>query len=224
MSKHNQDATGVASPAANRWTPQFTQADYGKRASVRCDLCSDFIFSEFFQVNGQKICAVCADQVRSGISTSSLGSLSGALLVGLTGAVAGMVLYYYVTEAMGWTIGYFSLFVGWIVGRAVDAGAKGIGSFRIQGLAALLTYIAIVLNPMPAFLYYAYLRGLSPADFSALLHEVILPGLISPFTRLNTDPVNGGIHLFVIVLGMGVAWRLTRVRPLTVSGPHDLKA
>jgi hypothetical protein len=225
MPEQNSDASDLAASGAvgNSWVPQFTPADYGKRASRRCDLCSDLIFSECYRVNGQRICSVCADQVRSGISTASLGSLSGALLIGFTGTVAGMLIYASVTTAMGWTVDYFSLIVGWIVGRAVIAGARGIGSFRIQGLAAFLTYIAVALNPMPAFLYYAYRRGITFDDLRSLLHEIILPGLIAPFTRLNADPVNGGINLFILVLGMGVAWRLTRVQPLNVAGPFLLK-
>src|ERR1700722_18904952 len=122
MPEYNSDASDLPSSSAgqagNTWAPQFTAAEYGKRSSLRCALCSNFIFSEYFKANGQKLCSTCAEQARSGISTSSLGSLSGALLFGLAGTIAGMAIYYAVTAATGWTIGYFGVFVGWIVGRA----------------------------------------------------------------------------------------------------------
>jgi hypothetical protein len=228
MLEHNQNVTNLApsqvSPTGDAWVPQFTAAEYGKRASKRCDLCSDYLFSECFKVNGQKICATCADQIRAGISTASLGSLSGALAMGVVGTLLGMLFYSAITQATGWTIGYFALFVGWIVGRAVIAGARGIGSTRIQFVASLLTYVAISVSSLPAFVYEAYRRGIVSEDLRVLLREVILPGLASPFVRLNRDPVNGGIHFFIIFLGMCVAWRLTRVQPLTVGGPFPLKA
>jgi hypothetical protein len=228
MPEYKQSSTDLTpSPAGsttNAWVPQFTAAEYGKRPSIRCGLCSNFISSEFFKVNGQKVCPICADQARSGLSTASRGSLAGALVFGLGGAILGMILYGAVLFATGWTIGYLGLFVGWVVGKAVMTGAKGVGSTRIQVLAALLTYAAITLNALPVLLYQAWNHPGSVADWSSVLPAVLISGLASPFLHFGGNPVSAGINLLIIFIGLRIAWQLTMAKPLYVAGPFDVTA
>src|ERR1700722_14230165 len=110
MPESNQGQTEFVSPSAisgtNTYLPQFSNANYGKPTKLRCELCSHSVYSEFFRVNGQKICPTCADQIRSGISTPSHGSLLGALLLGIVGASAGCVLYSTLALDTSWTVGY----------------------------------------------------------------------------------------------------------------------
>jgi hypothetical protein len=226
MPEYNRSSTEVASSPAssspNTFVPQFSTAEYGKAPSTRCRLCSHFIYSQYFKVNGQKVCPTCAEQARSGQSTDSHGSLMGALLFGIGGAILGMIFYSAVMMATGWTIGYLALAVGWIIGKAVLAGARGVGSVRIQILAILLTYAAISLSALPAILYHAYSHLDSVADWLTFLVGVVPSGLASPFKHLDTNPINAGLGLVILLIGLRIAWRLTCAKPLAVAGPFDI--
>jgi hypothetical protein len=228
MPEYNESVSKVASsdatPAGNAWVPQFTSTDYGKPSSTRCRLCSNSIFSEYFKVNGQKVCPTCAEQARSGQSTASHGSLMGGIIFGIVGAIIAMILYSIAITATGWTIGYLAIAVGWIVGKAVMTGANNVGSFRIQVVALLLTYTAISLSALPAILYNSYGRSGFAIDLIVLLRDVILPGLASPFLRFQTNSLNAALGMVILLIGLRIAWRLTQTKPLAVAGPYTLTA
>jgi hypothetical protein len=217
-------AQSPATQTSDNFVPQFSSADYGKPPSIRCRLCSNGIATEYFKVNGQKICPTCAEQARSGQSTASHGSLMGGIIFGIGGAIVGMILYSVVTMATGWTIGYLAIGVGWIVGKAVMTGAKNVGSFRIQVVAVLLTYAAITLSALPVVLYSAYNHPGSTGDWSTLLERVILPGLASPFLHFETNSINAALGLVILLIGMRIAWRLTQTKALAVAGPFSVTA
>lgn len=226
MHEYNQSSidftSSPASPRTDTFVPQFSTADYGKRPTIHCNLCSNGIASQYFKVNGQKVCSTCAEQARSGQSTASRGSLMGALLLGSIGAILAMIIYSVVTMATGWTIGYLAIAVGWIVGKSVMAGASGVGSSRIQAVALLFTYAAISLNELPLVLYQAYNHPGSVNDWPALLQEVAITGVTAPFVHFNTNPLNAGLSLVILLIGLRIAWRLTQIRPLAVAGPFDV--
>jgi len=226
MSHHKQSSTEVApSPAApvtNIFAPQFSTGAYGKRSKIRCSFCSNSIFSQYFLANGQKICATCADQARAGQSTASRGSLFGALFLGIGGVVLAMILYSVITTATGWTIGYLALGIGWIVGKSVMAGANGVGSGRIQVVAVLLTYIAITLDSLPAFLYANYNTLGSISSWPRILPNEIISGLESPVQLFSTMSIGNGIKILVLLIGLRLAWRIAQVQRTVVAGPYDV--
>jgi hypothetical protein len=45
-------------------------------------------------------------------------------------------------------------------------------------------------------------------------------GLISPFLELQ-DPVHGALGLFILFIGLRIAWQLTASAPLDVEGPYS---
>jgi hypothetical protein len=227
MTEYMQSRVELAHPAATRplhapphlYVPQFSASDYGRRPSIRCSLCSNFAYSEYFKVNGQKICSTCAEEARSGQSTASRASLTGALIFGTIGAMVAMIFYAAVTISTGWTMGYVALAAGWIVGKSVMAGANNVGSTRLQLIAMALTYLAITLEAIPGVLYEAYNYPATIHSWGTLLPNVIISGLISPFTHFDENPVNAAIRLLILLIGLRIAWRLTQTRPLAVAGP-----
>jgi len=46
-------------------------------------------------------------------------------------------------------------------------------------------------------------------------------GLASPFLAL-TNPVQGAIGLFILFIGLRIAWQLTQARSLSVDGPYSV--
>jgi hypothetical protein len=222
-----QLASARSHSAANSFLPQFPSADYGKASRIYCDQCSHSIYSQYFRVNGQKICKDCAEQIRLGISTPSHGSLVGAFVLGIVGASVGCVLYSSIAVNTEWTVGYLALVVGWIVGRTAIAGARGVGGVRVQIIAASLTYAAIALSALPALLRAAFSSpesvANSPAKWGNRLTELVTSGLGAPFQGLSNNTFNAGMGLLTLFCSLTIAWQLTRIKPLIVSGPFDLK-
>jgi hypothetical protein len=137
------------------------------------------------------------------------------------------VLYGALTFDLGWTVGYLALVVGWIVGKTVIAGARNVGGFRVQAVAAAFTYLAVALKALPAFLFATYRNPDSVTEvtggWGSRLTEIVQSGLASPFRGLATDTVDAGMGLITLFLGVAIAWQLTRLRPLVVSGPFTVK-
>jgi hypothetical protein len=71
------------------------------------------------------------------------------LLFGIGGAIVGLIVYAGLAIATTIVIGYFSLAVGFIVGKAMKLGSGGIGGRRYQIAAALLTYAAVSMAAIP---------------------------------------------------------------------------
>jgi hypothetical protein len=223
MTDSSQNQSEFApSSAVNAWVPQFTRTEYGKTAKKHCNLCSHPIFSEYFLVNGKKVCATCAEQARSGLSTSSRGSLIGATIVGALGAVVGMIFYSALTSVTGWTVGYFGIFVGYIVGKAVMAGAGGVGGFRLQVVAAAFTYVAIALNGLPSMVYGLYNASRSFFDLESTLPTFLANGLTAPLSQLSANPVSGSVAALVLLVAFSIAWHTARARVQVVAGPFSL--
>jgi hypothetical protein len=72
-----------------------------------------------------------------------------ALLFGCGAALLGLILYSAFGVITGLVIGYLSLAVGFLVGKAMMMGSKGIGGRRYQVVAVLLTYAAVSMSAIP---------------------------------------------------------------------------
>src|SRR5262245_56189507 len=72
-----------------------------------------------------------------------------ALIFGAGGALLGLILYSTVGIMPGLAIGYVSLAVGYIVGKAIMVGSRGRGGRRYQVAALLLTYAAVSVSAVP---------------------------------------------------------------------------
>jgi hypothetical protein len=57
-------------------------------------------------------------------------------------------------------------------------------------------------------------------SFGAALGMLALTGLASPFLELQ-DPVQGGIGLIILLVGIRIAWRLTAEKPIDIVGPFN---
>jgi len=68
--------------------------------------------------------------------------------------VAGLALYAGFTILTGIEIGYVSVAVGWLVGKAIRIGSGGIGGRRYQIAALLLTYAAVSMASIPILIHY----------------------------------------------------------------------
>jgi uncharacterized protein (DUF983 family) len=170
----------------------------------------------------------------------------GAAVAGLIAyAVISIIL-------QGWVISYMSFGVGWLVGTAMIKASGGIGGRRYQIAAVLLTYAAVSMAAIPIWIYFARQEHAKQAQhekiaaeqqqsdesagaatetpeparprltLGAWLVKITLRGLASPFLELQSNPLWGFIGLFILFVGIKIAWRLTAGRPIEILGPfHD---
>ena len=232
--------------------PQFSTAEYAHiPGSERCRVCSNLIPGEYYRLNGQMVCATCAAQMRAGQPVDSHAAFVRGLLLGIGAAIVGLVVYATFTIVTHLYIGYIALGVGWLVAKAIMKGSNGIGGRRYQIAAVLLTYAAISTAAIPIGLSYSirqhraavhkpasenpFPEDSKPAQSSpapsprppihvgALLGQLILLGLASPFLELR-DPFHGAIGLFILFIGLRIAWQITRAHALSVDGPYSASA
>jgi hypothetical protein len=213
--------------------PQFARAEYsGGAGNPTCKSCGQPISGAYYEVNGAVTCSNCARQLKNQIPTDSHAAFARGVLFGIGGAILGLVFYVAVALTTGLIIGFVSLAVGYIVGKAVVMGSGGLGGRRYQIAAVLLTYMAVSLAAVPIAIsqmkqrsaqQHAQVSGsatanapkMSPAKAVATL---ALVGLASPFLAL-ADPAHGIIGLIILFVGIRIAWKITAGRPLKILGP-----
>ncbi len=230
-------------PAA---TPQFGTAEYnGLSATDHCKFCNQPVATQYYRVNDAMACASCADQWARSTPKDKHSAYARAFAFGIGAALLGMILYAAFGIMTGLVIGYLSLAVGYLVGKAMMKGSNGIGGRRYQITAVLLTYAAVSIAAIPmAIAQFSKEKKSHPTtqvsqaqpgeaqpaaeapakkvSFGAALAYLLFLGLASPFMDLMADPLHGLIGLVILFVGMRIAWKLTAGRPaIEVSGPFQ---
>ena len=133
-------------------TPQFGTAEYKSTPRAdRCQSCNTTLTARYFRINGALACENCADRLKQQLPTDTHGAFVRGILFGIGGAILGLVLYSAFSILTGLMIGYVSLAVGYIVGKAIRKGSGGMGGRRYQLAAALLTYSAVSIAAIPIY-------------------------------------------------------------------------
>lgn len=231
----------------NTGTPQFATAEYSDRpAEAACSSCGQKISGEYYRVNGAATCADCTRRLQEQTPLDSHQAFVRGLLFGVGAAVLGFILYVVFALTTGLVIGFVSLAVGYLVGKAIVLGSGGVGGRRYQVAAVLLTYMAVSLAAVPIAISVhmkhksaqqhtqvndpaagpAASTAAAPAapapapkmGFAKALGLLTVLGLASPFLAL-ADPGHGVIGLIILLVGIRIAWQLTAARPLDISGP-----
>jgi len=229
--------------------PQFTTAEYPGSSGDHCAFCRQPITAYYYRVNGSMACASCAERLRREVPQDSHSAFVRGLVFGIGAAIVGLICYAGFTILTGFYIGYVSLAVGWLIGKAIMVGSKGQGGRRYQVSAVVLTYAAVSLAAIPIAIHYqlkagndrsAYEAKQLPSpnhdadqpgqgapdsgNFGAALAHLLLIGLASPFLELQ-DPAHGIIGLVILLVGIQIAWKITRAsRVIDVQGPYDNSA
>lgn len=139
----------------NNPTPQFGTAEYvGSPSTDHCQYCHQPIGSTYYRINDSMACPGCADKARNELARDTHSAYTRALLFGLGAAIVGMILYATFAITTGIIIGYVSLAVGWMVGKAMMKGSGGAGGRRYQIAAAVLTYAAVSMAAIPISIHY----------------------------------------------------------------------
>jgi hypothetical protein len=232
----------------NQPTPQFGTAEYvGSPGSDHCHFCQQPIAGSYYRLNGAISCRGCAEKAQSEFPQDGHANYVRGVLYGIGAAIAGLILYAAFEIATGIIIGYVSLAVGWMVGKAMMKGSNGHGGRRYQVTAALLTYAAVSMAAIPIMIHYASQnkqhasrqqqladeqrelenetgRPQAPAkprtNLGKALLSLALLGLASPFLEL-ADPFHGAIGLIILFVGIRIAWRITQPALPALDGPFE---
>ena len=212
-------------------TPQFTTAEYATNSPAsNCPVCKKPISGAYFKIKGRPVCAGCTERIRAQIPQDSHAAFVRALIFGIGGALIGFALYVGFALATGLIIGYVSLAVGYIVGKAMHMGSGGMGGRRYQVVAVLLTYFAVSLAAVPIAIEQtrahhtqaqsaaAHTQPVVPVNVGKAIAVLALVGIASPILELQ-DPVHGLIGLVILFVGLRFAWRFTAARTVNISGP-----
>lgn len=202
--------------AGESQTPQFATAEYRSSGpNMTCAGCRQPVGGSYFKIKGAPVCAGCTERIRAQVPRDSHAAFARALVFGIAGALVGLALYVIFAIATGLIIGYVSLAVGYLVGKAMHMGSGGVGGRRYQVVAVLLTYFAVSMSAVPIAIEQAGHMTIS----GKVVAELALAGVASPILEL-WEPVHGLIGLIILFVGIRFAWRFTAAPTLNVSGPY----
>jgi hypothetical protein len=213
----------------SKGVPQFGTAEFAPNGpALTCAACQRAITEPYFQVNGAQVCAECANKIQAEMPKDSHAAFARAVLFGVGGALVGFALYVSIALATGLVFGLVSLAVGYIVGKAMHLGSRGLGGRRYQLVAVILTYLAVSMSAVPIAIHQLHehrqaqttMTHGQPMSVAKAFGVLALLGIASPFLDLR-NPVNGIIGLVILFVGLRFAWRFTAGRGVIVSGPHS---
>jgi hypothetical protein len=217
----------------SKGVPQFATAEFAPNTpTLTCAACKRPFTGPYFQINGAQACAECTKKIQAQILPDSHTAFARALAFGIGGAVVGFAIYVIFALSTGLVIGWVSLAVGFIVGKAMSFGSRGVGGRRYQVVAVLLTYLAVSMSAVPIAIHQIreQHRAQAQTSDSPAVHPehvnlakaiglLALLGIASPLLELR-DPVHGLIGLVILFVGIRFAWRFTAGRAISISGPH----
>jgi hypothetical protein len=110
-------------------------------ACARCQKTLD----EYFELGGHMFCGSCVDSFK-GVGASAF---LRALMFGGGAALLGTIAWYAIYKLTNSEFGLLGIVVGLFVGVAVRKGARGLGGWKYQALAMVLTYVSITTAYVP---------------------------------------------------------------------------
>jgi len=129
----------------------FERAEQPSNAAPTCAQCATLITDRYFTLGSHLLCEACHLTFQQAKAPGNAASrFLGAAGLGALAAAVGCALWMIVTQLTGYEIGLIAIAVGYIVGLAVQFGARRVGGLVYQLLAVFLTYSAIVMTYVPA--------------------------------------------------------------------------
>jgi hypothetical protein len=188
---------------------QFDKVDLAATGEAPgCRLCKRPIEGAYFEIARNVICGACAAGLAG--SEQGRGSFGRALLYGGGAALLGTIAWYAIVRITDREFGLLAIGVGLFVGIAVKKGARGLGGWRYQALAMVLTYVSITASYVPLILKGVVEAG---ADKTVAIGVVLGLAFAAPFMG-GTSNIMG---ILIIGIGLYEAWKINRRVPL--SGP-----
>ena len=197
-----------------------TMPEPGAPAMTVCGACNEPITDAYYEANGKVVCPRCREAVMaSQAGGSRTGRFLRATIYGIFAGIVGAAIWWGIRVASGgYEIGLIAILVGFMVGGAVKAGAKGRGGFGYQLLAVVLTYLAIAANYAPDIVQALRSQPGAADNVVAVIIITAIYALAAPFF--------GGfqniIGLLIIGFALFQAWVINKSGRIAFNGPYRL--
>jgi hypothetical protein len=220
---------------SNSPAPQFGTVEYvGTPGHDHCQFCHQPIGGSYYRVNDSMACPGCTEKAYGELARDTHAAYMRGLLYGVGAAIVGLILYATFAITTGIIIGYVSLAVGWMVGKAMLKGSAGVGGRRYQITAVLLTYCAVSMAAVPIWIHYASKQKQAQVEdlaarqrqlekefgqqgqsavpvpnkarpsMAASLAMLMLIGIASPFIEIWEVGPNFGTIIGIVILIVGI--------------------
>ncbi len=126
---------------------QFDKVDAPAGAGRVCAGCARPIFDEYFEIGGRVACRACSASLTGGAAGTR--RFVRALMFGGGAALLSMIVWYAIIKFADMELGLIAIGVGLFIGMAVRRGAAGLGGWKYQALAMVLTYGAVTVCKVP---------------------------------------------------------------------------
>jgi hypothetical protein len=226
LGKNQTRMADDADESTTRGELSFERAEFEnqEQPKLSCGYCKRPLSVQYWQIAKRPACAECRSVVERELEAGkSPARFFGALQYGVPAAIAGCLGWIVFNALTHIQSGFVAIGVGFLVGKAVRKGARGLGGPRYQVLAVFLTYSAIALASLPDI--FQAIRHSQPAGADGSL-ELGFRGWAFLIGLAYESPFLGGaqniIGLFIIAIGLYEAWKLTRAMPLNVLGPFPI--
>ena len=190
----------------------FHRAEYGSATTLEnCEFCTRGLDSGYFNVDKYRVCSPCAVRVGDIQAANTRAVFLRSIATGsLAAAMSGLVYFsLFRLTGGGWMV-FAAIGVGYAIGKAMRIGSYGFGGRRYQVMAALLTYIAVVLASS------LVLVGSHDVPFWA--YPVLL---FAPFIQMFVGHFSlAALQLLFAFAGMRWAWALMAGKSWKITGPH----
>jgi hypothetical protein len=197
---------------------------------------------------GADVCPNCAAASQTGQQRPKQTWVMQGFLYGLAAAIGCSILYAAIVWVTKFELALMAILVGYVVGKAVLRGARGLGGRRCQIVAVMLTYFSIAAsnlpmmfkavaekaedkkkeqpgqqatNAVPASQTKQSDRPQVTVGQAALTLVVLLAiNMAIPFLGV-TAGFNGILGLLIIFIGLHQAWKLTARDERLLMGPYQ---
>jgi hypothetical protein len=145
-------APDAAAPSSSDDALSFDRADFGPASAAppTCGVCKRPITGPYYAMPKLTVCPPCRDALNAQVAASRTPrALLRAAGPGALAALGGSVVWYAINRITGYELGLVAIAVGYVVGRVVRRGSRGIGGPRYQALAMALTYASITFSYVP---------------------------------------------------------------------------
>ena len=190
----------------------FHRAEYGSATILEnCEFCTRGLESGYFNVDKYRVCSPCAVRVGDMQAANTRAVFLRSISIGSLAATMSGLVYFSLFRLTGggWMV-FAAIGVGYAIGKAMRIGSHGFGGRRYQVMAALLTYIAVVLASSLALM--------RAPDVPLWAYPVLL---FAPFIQMFVGHFSlAALQLLFACVGMRWAWGLMAGKSLKITGPH----
>jgi hypothetical protein len=197
----------------------FTKAEYegGAPAQRACAACQSPLVGQYWTAGDATVCGRCAEAVRAGPpSEGALLRVFKALVFGSGVGLAGAIGYALIITFLEVELALVTIFIGWMVGRAVRYGSEGRGGRGYQVMGAVLTYGWCMMAYVPTMVT-ELTKAAEPVSFPVAVILSPFVALIVPFTGAM-----GVLGTLILAFGVWRGWREPARVVVPIAGPFEL--